>query len=92
MTDYQINNLTPTIGAEISGIDLSKDLNSQNLDNIYKNLIEHKVIFFRNQNLKPEDHIAFAKSFGDIEPPHPCLLYTSPSPRDGLLSRMPSSA
>ena len=22
----------------------------------------------------------------------PCLLYTSPSPRDGLLSRMPSSA
>ena len=25
-------------------------------------------------------------------PDHPCLLYTSPSPRDGLLSRMPSSA
>ena len=24
--------------------------------------------------------------------PHGCLLYTSPSPRDGLLSRMPSSA
>ena len=24
--------------------------------------------------------------------PHTCLLYTSPSPRDGLLSRMPSSA
>ena len=24
--------------------------------------------------------------------PYPCLLYTSPSPRDGLLSRMPSSA
>ena len=23
---------------------------------------------------------------------HSCLLYTSPSPRDGLLSRMPSSA
>ena len=26
------------------------------------------------------------------EPSEPCLLYTSPSPRDGLLSRMPSSA
>ena len=26
------------------------------------------------------------------EPPSSCLLYTSPSPRDGLLSRMPSSA
>ena len=29
--------------------------------------------------------------FGDIDP-NSCLLYTSPSPRDGLLSRMPSSA
>ena len=35
---------------------------------------------------------------GESAPPHnqdtvaPCLLYTSPSPRDGLLSRMPSSA
>ena len=29
---------------------------------------------------------------GDWEQMHDCLLYTSPSPRDGLLSRMPSSA
>ena len=29
---------------------------------------------------------------GGVEPVDPCLLYTSPSPRDGLLSRMPSSA
>ena len=28
----------------------------------------------------------------DVEDLKPCLLYTSPSPRDGLLSRMPSSA
>ena len=27
-----------------------------------------------------------------VDPANPCLLYTSPSPRDGLLSRMPSSA
>ena len=91
MTDYQINNLTPTIGAEISGIDLSKDLNSQNLDNIYKNLIEHKVIFFRNQNLKPEDHIAFAKSFGDIEPPHPIYPHVENFPEITLLENDPSN-
>ena len=30
--------------------------------------------------------------FREDEIPNPCLLYTSPSPRDGLLSRMPSSA
>ena len=29
---------------------------------------------------------------GSTEHPNTCLLYTSPSPRDGLLSRMPSSA
>ena len=28
----------------------------------------------------------------DLKPEYLCLLYTSPSPRDGLLSRMPSSA
>ena len=32
------------------------------------------------------DNPGTLKQFGD------CLLYTSPSPRDGLLSRMPSSA
>ena len=34
-----------------------------------------------------KEHILLAKQVGV-----PCLLYTSPSPRDGLLSRMPSSA
>ena len=29
---------------------------------------------------------------GEVTKPETCLLYTSPSPRDGLLSRMPSSA
>ena len=33
-----------------------------------------------------------AKSQNEIILAYPCLLYTSPSPRDGLLSRMPSSA
>ena len=33
-----------------------------------------------------------SKILGEIEKSVACLLYTSPSPRDGLLSRMPSSA
>ena len=36
-----------------------------------------------------ENKLELAKKFGAT---HTCLLYTSPSPRDGLLSRMPSSA
>ena len=91
MTNYEINSLTPTIGAEISGIDLSNNLNSQDLDNIYKNLIDHKVLFFRNQNLKPEDHIAFAKSFGDIEPPHPIYPHVENFPEITLLENDPTN-
>ena len=34
----------------------------------------------------------YAKSKRRLDVSNPCLLYTSPSPRDGLLSRMPSSA
>ena len=91
MTNYEINSLTPTIGAEISGIDLSNNLNSQDLDSIYKNLIDHKVIFFRNQNLKPEDHVAFAKSFGDIEPPHPIYPHVENFPEITLLENDPTN-
>ena len=91
MTNYEINSLTPTIGAEISGIDLSDNLNSQDLDSIYKNLIDHKVIFFRNQNLKPEDHVAFAKSFGDIEPPHPIYPHVENFPEITLLENDPTN-
>ena len=40
-----------------------------------------------------EDAKRFYRLLKDFEQPaYPCLLYTSPSPRDGLLSRMPSSA
>ena len=37
-------------------------------------------------------NISSQGSFGQAKPTTTCLLYTSPSPRDGLLSRMPSSA
>ena len=37
-------------------------------------------------------HLGFYTDYRDFELDKLCLLYTSPSPRDGLLSRMPSSA
>ena len=39
------------------------------------------------RNIGQQDH--YAAAYGNM---NVCLLYTSPSPRDGLLSRMPSSA
>ena len=50
-----------------------------------------------NPSASVKDRIAYsmlckAEEEGLITPDKTCLLYTSPSPRDGLLSRMPSSA
>ena len=44
-----------------------------------------------NRGLGQAYAVAMAKAGADLYIPT-CLLYTSPSPRDGLLSRMPSSA
>ena len=41
---------------------------------------------------KPKAPDLYRGPFATIDTRTPCLLYTSPSPRDGLLSRMPSSA
>ena len=40
----------------------------------------------------PEGQEKFLELNAELSRNWPCLLYTSPSPRDGLLSRMPSSA
>ena len=54
------------LGAEIDGIDL-KTVNSNNFKTINDLLLEHKVIFFREQNMSPEEQINLAKLFGPVE-------------------------
>ena len=50
-------------------------------------------LIFNYQGERNKDSVAkIAKSFGEDLPVYPCLLYTSPSPRDKRQSRMPSSA
>ncbi len=66
-----IRKLTPAIGAEIAGVDLSGPLSPQVCDQIYDALMQHQVVFFRDQHISPENHMALAGSFGDPEPPHP---------------------
>jgi taurine dioxygenase len=85
MREYSLEQLTPTIGAEISNIDLSQDLSEEKLDQIYQDLIDYKVIFFRNQEISPKNHIALAKSFGEIEPPHPVYPHVRDFPEIVLL-------
>ena len=85
MSSFQINKLTPNIGAEIVGNNLFDNLTNTFCDKIYKTLIENKVIFFRNQEITNDQHIKFAKSFGEIEPPHPVYPHVEQYPEIVLL-------
>jgi taurine dioxygenase len=53
-------------GAEILGVDLT-DLSEADFARVRGAYVEHGVIFFRDQNLTPEQHIAFAKRWGVID-------------------------
>ena len=58
--------LSGALGAEISGITL-KDSSKKNYEIINNLLLEHKVIFFRDQNISQEEHIALAQNWGPLE-------------------------
>lgn len=60
-----VDKLTPIIGAEIGGVDLSAPSNRQ-LDEIHRALAENQVIFFRDQELTPEQHLDFGRHFGPL--------------------------
>ena len=62
-----VSPLTPTIGAEIGGIDLAKPLDTRTKAALRDLLLEWKVIFFRDQDITTEQHLAFARNFGDLE-------------------------
>ncbi len=64
--DFDVVQTSPSVGVEISGVDLSGPLSNETINNIRQALGEFGVIFFRNQTVDPAGHLAFAKRFGDI--------------------------
>ena len=54
------------VGAEILGIDLSSGLDDSDVDELRAAFNAYGVIFFRDQAISPEQHIAFAERFGTI--------------------------
>ena len=62
-----VNPLTIHIGAEISGVDLSQSLAPETIKEIRAALLKWKVIFFHDQDIDHESHLAFAQRLG--EPP-----------------------
>ncbi len=54
------------LGAEVSGVDLSEELDDATFDDIHQAMLDHCVLFFRGQSITPGQQLAFAKHWGDI--------------------------
>ena len=69
---FDARQLGSTVGAEISGVDLTAPLSDDVVAELRQALYDYKVIFFRDQPMDPQQHVAFARRFGDLEV-HPFL-------------------
>lgn len=58
---------SPSIGTEIHGIDLREPLDSDTFKFLNTMLVERKVLFFRDQDLTKEQHMDFARNWGELE-------------------------
>lgn len=62
----EVRKLTPTIGAEIHGVDLSRPLGNQQFQEVHDALMDNLVIFFRDQDLTIDQHKDFGRLFGKL--------------------------
>lgn len=60
----EVRPIAGALGAELSGVDLSKELSDATVAEIRRAWLEHLVVFFRDQDLPPARFLAFAKRFG----------------------------
>ena len=74
---FTIVPLSPTIGAEVMGVDLGGPLDDHLEAELRRALLEWKVLFFRDQDLTRDQQRAFARRWGDLEQ-HPFFKYTQP--------------
>jgi len=67
----QVTPLAGPLGAEVSGVDL-RELDDAAFEELRRAFLEHQVLFFRDQDLSPDQHKAFGRRFGTLQI-HPFL-------------------
>ena len=91
-TSIDIRRLEPALGAEIHGVDLSREIGNERFARIHEAFLAHSVLVFRAQRLTPEAQLAFSRRFGAPEkhvlsqftlPGHPDVFVVSNLTRDG---------
>lgn len=66
-----VEKVTGTLGAEILNIDIGSPLGESTVDWLAHEFVENKVLFFRDQHMTSEQHVAFSSYFGDVLDVHP---------------------
>ena len=72
-TRVSVTKLAGNIGAQISGIDTGDALSDDDVAQIRQALLDHKVVFLRDQNLDYARQVAFAERLGPLTLGHPTL-------------------
>ena len=65
MSHIEVRKMTGGCGAEVLGVNLAK-LSNSDMEAVGQAYVDHGVIFFRDQSITPDEHIAFARRWGDV--------------------------
>ncbi|MAH85658.1 MAG: taurine dioxygenase [Rhodospirillaceae bacterium TMED8] len=67
MSAIEVQPISGALGAEILNVDLSEHLNNDQFNKIHQAFLDNLVVFFRDQDLTPGQHVRFAKRFGELD-------------------------
>jgi taurine dioxygenase len=88
----QINKLSHSLGAEISGLDLSQPLDDVTISTIRQAWVDHLVLCFPGQNLSPPQQISFCARFGPLDDHRNRPLWNRPDyPEVNIVSNKPQT-
>jgi taurine dioxygenase len=64
---FDVRPLTPTIGAELIGVDLVRGVDAALFRSIHEAFLQYQVLLFGTQDLPPGRQVEFARHFGEVQ-------------------------
>jgi taurine dioxygenase len=62
----EVRPIAGALGAELHGVDMSRDLEDDVVAEVRQAFLDHLVIFLRDQKVTPQQNVAFARKFGEL--------------------------
>ncbi|MFB0927117.1 MAG: TauD/TfdA family dioxygenase, partial [Acidimicrobiales bacterium] len=85
----KVEPLTGAIGAEVSNVDL-RDFDDEVIAEVQQAWLDHKVLFFRGQDLTQGQHVEYGRALGELEV-HPFVQHVEKHPEIIVLDSSPQS-